>query len=178
MLFTSPQTELAKEKTRFVDHATKVQFAACLDASDQQTNRSIIQVGRIVNTTEAMWSKPMTEPKFKVGDLVRHLASGERGVVKRICTKCAVHSAPWTFVPICVLRRTEECRDVFSGHYDLCVGFDRVVTVDECHIELVMQDQPQPIYGHLATAGEKLEQGDAVYWDMSQPGFVVKKPDC
>ena len=73
----------------------------------------------------------MSEPKFKVGDVVQHKASGEKGVVTKIWESCSVHNG-W----LGCNRRIKKCRFEFNGFYSIVDSFGAPHnTVREIEIE-------------------------------------------
>jgi len=84
--------------------------------------------------------------QFNLGDLVRHRASGEKGVVVELSQKCTVHSWPMDcYVASPHWKRKEECRLEYTGRYLLSHGFDKRIMVDEDEIELVEAKSDKPI---------------------------------
>lgn len=57
--------------------------------------------------------------RFNVGDVVEHKASGQKGVIMRVHSKCVNPDHP-DFVPH--VRRSD-CQIVFLDVYDLSTGF-------------------------------------------------------
>jgi len=58
----------------------------------------------------------MTKPRFEPGDVVRHKASGERGVITGVGMRCTVHLG---IRAIACLGKSDECEREFDGTYDL-----------------------------------------------------------
>ena len=77
------------------------------------------------------------EAKFKVGDLVCHKASGEKGVIVHVDMRCTVHPE---FYAAHLAGRLDECVLGFSGTYALSVGLEKDV-VDEVAEELLELDK-------------------------------------
>ena len=58
----------------------------------------------------------MTKPRFRLGDLVRHKASGERGVITGVGMRCTAHPPCH---PSHFFGQADECEFEFDGTYDL-----------------------------------------------------------
>lgn len=81
----------------------------------------------------------MTASKFKVGDLVKHKASGEVGVVSRVCKKCTEHSEMEHLSMAFNKSLESECRYLFTGRYEISIGFTGSgVIVDEFLMEKII----------------------------------------
>lgn len=61
----------------------------------------------------------MKEPKYKIGEVVQHRASGKRGVVSDHGAVCSVHQSAYH-----VLGYSAECETSFDGTYYLSIDFD------------------------------------------------------
>lgn len=73
------------------------------------------------------------EPKFKIGDIVKHKVSGEEGIVTHVSMGCTVHSAH--FVCESLPPDTRQCQVGFRGEYQVEYGFAKKALVRESHIE-------------------------------------------
>lgn len=62
------------------------------------------------------------EPPFKVGDLVEHRASGERGVVTKLRYGCSNPEHRGAFNYACATQPHKCKRDIYSGMVDLSIG--------------------------------------------------------
>lgn len=83
------------------------------------------------------------EAKFKQGDLVKHRASGQRGVVSSCLTSCVNHSFPFS---LCSMRFDKsECDFQFCGLYELSTEFQKDnIDVAEYLLDLCEQEDTQP----------------------------------
>jgi len=74
--------------------------------------------------------------EFKIGDHVKHKASGETGIIVEKNSKCIKEShllmcprklmANGAGIPIAQIEKINECELVFTGTYNISVGFDKV----------------------------------------------------
>lgn len=90
------------------------------------------------------------EPKFQVGDLVRHRASGTLAVVSKIHTWCKVH--------VHIIRCDQDCRQNFRGSYTLKREFGDSFSCDELVLEAATRDVPEK--GYDCTALCAYNQGE------------------
>ena len=80
----------------------------------------------------------MTEPKFKVGDVVQHKASGEKGVVTNVGKSCPKHKAPFECAQAKYNKMEVDCILEFNGFYSIVDSFGAEhKTVREIEIERV-----------------------------------------
>ena len=73
------------------------------------------------------------EPKFQVGDIVKHVVIGQKGIVTHITRGCTVHSAH--FVCASLPSDLNQCEIGFKGEYQVEYGFAKKALVRESHLE-------------------------------------------
>ena len=76
-------------------------------------------------------------PKFAVGDLVRHRASGERGVVVGLPRQCTNPDQAYTIFG----SPHSDCRTEWTGCYELSMGVGQSATVPEVELEAAEHDE-------------------------------------
>ena len=87
-----------------------------------------------------MTAEQVREPKFEVGQLVRHRASGEAGIVIKIKMRCGDpdHASP-SGAKSCdygaLFRGKPTCHTKFTGEYVLATRFEVTTTALEEELE-------------------------------------------
>jgi len=73
------------------------------------------------------------EPKYKVGQVVTHKASGELAVVEQAIYSCRTHPGPGLYI---AHMSGDGCEWEFDDRYRISLGFDRdSIEVDDILIE-------------------------------------------
>ena len=70
----------------------------------------------------------VSDPKFKVGDIVRHRASFNTGVVVQVVERCTNPSHV-------MFHLDGKCSLQFKGDYALSTDWDTTVVAEECILE-------------------------------------------
>ena len=119
--------------------------------------------------------------KFKIGDSVRHRASGEFGIIREVHETCTIHQHPFA---LCSMKFDKsQCDFQPSGFYDISFGFGRmIVLVDGALLEraenvCAPQDRGNPMKTTVELGnGLKPEQIDQLV-DIFR-NFLIEHQGC